>query len=215
MEMDKNDPTVGTGFVDASACGDVMKLQIKVDDSCKIVDAKFKTVVCPFVDVIDCETYEIKPQDEGAYGLFDWAFNYKRLPLTKKDRQNPTKPFDSPVMAGGYFAISAKWFWKLGGYDEGLDIWGGEQYELKELHIFIDANISPFKNAGIGDFVSRNYKRVAEVWMDEYKETLYKHRPGVGSADAGNLTRVLKVREKLQCKSFDWFMKEIAFDQDK
>nr|CDJ80768.1 Glycosyl transferase and Ricin B lectin domain containing protein [Haemonchus contortus] len=191
----------------------------------------YRTVVCPFVDVIDCDTYEIRPQDEGARGSFDWSFNYKRLPLTKKDRENPTKPFPSPVMAGGYFAISAKWFWELGGYDDGLDIWGGEQYELSfkvwQCHgRMVDAPCSrvghiyrckymPFKNAGVGDFISRNYKRVAEVWMDEYKYNLYKHRAGVGAVDTGDISRQKAVRERLKCKSFDWFMKEVAFDQDK
>ncbi|XP_076906353.1 iron-sulfur cluster assembly protein 1-like [Bidens hawaiensis] len=45
--FDKNDPTVGTGLVGAPACGDVMKLQIKVDEKTgKITDACFKTFGC-------------------------------------------------------------------------------------------------------------------------------------------------------------------------
>ncbi len=44
--MDKEDPGVGTGLVGAPACGDVMKLQIKVNDQGVIEDAKFKTFGC-------------------------------------------------------------------------------------------------------------------------------------------------------------------------
>ncbi|XP_061193349.1 iron-sulfur cluster assembly scaffold protein IscU-like [Saccostrea echinata] len=44
--MDKKDKNVGTGLVGAPACGDVMKLQIKVDENGKIIDAKFKTFGC-------------------------------------------------------------------------------------------------------------------------------------------------------------------------
>ncbi|CAG9802812.1 iron-sulfur cluster assembly scaffold protein IscU [Chironomus tepperi] len=44
--LDKKDKNVGTGLVGAPACGDVMKLQIRVDDDGKIIDAKFKTFGC-------------------------------------------------------------------------------------------------------------------------------------------------------------------------
>src|SRR5688500_3894719 len=44
--LDKDDPNVGTGLVGAPACGDVMRLQIKVNDSGVIEDAKFKTFGC-------------------------------------------------------------------------------------------------------------------------------------------------------------------------
>ena len=44
--LDKTAQDVGTGLVGAPACGDVMKLQIKVDDNGKIIDAKFKTFGC-------------------------------------------------------------------------------------------------------------------------------------------------------------------------
>ena len=44
--LDKADPTVGTGLVGAPACGDVMKLQLKINDNGIIEDAKFKTMGC-------------------------------------------------------------------------------------------------------------------------------------------------------------------------
>ncbi len=44
--LDKNDPSVGTGMVGAPACGDVMKLQIRVNDQGVIEDARFKTYGC-------------------------------------------------------------------------------------------------------------------------------------------------------------------------
>jgi nitrogen fixation protein NifU and related proteins len=44
--LDKDDPTVGTGMVGAPACGDVMKLQIRVSDNGVIEDARFKTYGC-------------------------------------------------------------------------------------------------------------------------------------------------------------------------
>jgi len=45
--FDKSDPAIGTGMVGAPACGDVMKLQIKVDNDTGIItDAKFKTYGC-------------------------------------------------------------------------------------------------------------------------------------------------------------------------
>ena len=44
--LDPGDSSVGTGLVGAPECGDVMKLQIKVDENEKIIDAKFKTFGC-------------------------------------------------------------------------------------------------------------------------------------------------------------------------
>ena len=45
-KLDAKSKNVGTGLVGAPACGDVMKLQIEVDDEGKIIDAKFKTFGC-------------------------------------------------------------------------------------------------------------------------------------------------------------------------
>jgi len=68
--FDKNDPTVGTGLVGAPACGDVMKLQIKVDEtSGQIVDACFKTFGCGSAiasSSVASDWIKGRPMDEAA-----------------------------------------------------------------------------------------------------------------------------------------------------
>ncbi|XP_063635740.1 N-acetylgalactosaminyltransferase 6-like isoform X2 [Cydia splendana] len=187
----------------------------------------YRTAVCPYIDVIDFATFEYRAQDEGARGAFDWELFYKRLPPLPRDQARMPEPFPSPVMAGGLFAISRAWFWQLGGYDPGLDIWGGEQYELsfkiwqcggrmldapcsRVGHVY--RKFAPFPNPNHGDFVGKNYRRVAEVWMDEYAEYLYERRPHYRLIDPGDISEQKAIRLKLKCKSFRWFMTQVAFD---
>lgn len=54
--------------------------------------------------------------------------------------------------------------------------------------------------------------RVAEVWMDEYAEYYYRREPAIRSLNYGDVSAQKKLREKLQCKSFKWFMENIAYD---
>ena len=48
--------------------------------------------------------------------------------------------------------------------------------------------------------------------MDEYKEYLYSRKANYRSIETGDISAQLAIREKLKCKSFKWFMTEVAFD---
>lgn len=59
----------------------------------------------------------------------------------------------------------------------------------------------------------RNYKRVAEIWMDEYKERVYERNPDHwNNIDAGDLSYMMGVKNRLNCQPFKYFLEVVAPD---
>ncbi|XP_022240384.1 putative polypeptide N-acetylgalactosaminyltransferase 9 [Limulus polyphemus] len=186
------------------------------------------TVVCPVIDVINDDTFEYHFRDSSGLnvGGFDWnlQFNWHGIPeREKKRRKHPWDPVWSPTMAGGLFAIDRKFFEKLGTYDSGFDIWGGENLELSfktwmchgtlEIvpcshvgHIF--RKRSPYKWRSGVNVLKRNTVRLAEVWLDDYAKYYYQ-RIGYDLGDFGDISSRKELRKQLKCKSFDWYIKNV------
>lgn len=79
-----------------------------------------ETVVCPMIDIIDKDDFRYIAQPGDAMrGGFDWELWYKRIPIPRELKpKDLSDPFESPVMAGGLFAIDKEYFEELGYYDE-------------------------------------------------------------------------------------------------
>ena len=94
------------------------------------------TVVCPVIDVISWEKLEYSTVrgPPGVRGGFNWGlqFKWKKIPDYEQKRRgyDETREVKSPTMAGGLFAIDTKFFFEIGSYDTGMDIWGAENLEI-------------------------------------------------------------------------------------
>lgn len=62
-----------------------------------------------------------------------------------------------------------------------------------------------------GSFIWPNLNRIAEVWMDEYKEQFYL-QTGSRHYDTGDLTKQFALRKSLKCKPFKWYLENILPD---
>ncbi|XP_033624442.1 N-acetylgalactosaminyltransferase 7-like isoform X2 [Asterias rubens] len=194
------------------------------------------TAVCPVIDVIDNQNYKVYPQGTGDQdrGGFDWSLYWKHFPIPefeRKRRRYETEPYRSPAMAGGLFAMDREFFFELGAYDDGLEIWGGENFELsfklwmcggsllwipcsRVGHVYRIHGKVPYSSPGGSMMMlsERNLKRVVEVWFDEYKEYFYRSKPEALLVSAGNIDKQLEFRRQKKCRSFSWYMSEIAPD---
>ncbi|XP_010078108.1 PREDICTED: polypeptide N-acetylgalactosaminyltransferase 5 [Pterocles gutturalis] len=188
-------------------------------------------VACPVIEVISDKDMSYMTVDNFQRGIFTWPMNFgwRQIPqeVIKKNKIKETDIIRCPVMAGGLFAIDKTYFFELGTYDPGLDVWGGENMEISfkvwmcggeiEIvpcsrvgHIFRNDNPYSFPKDRVRT-VERNLARVAEVWLDEYKDLFYGHAYHLvlKNLDVGNLTQQIQLRKKLQCKSFRWYLENV------
>ncbi|XP_060042805.1 polypeptide N-acetylgalactosaminyltransferase 14 isoform X4 [Erinaceus europaeus] len=192
------------------------------------VKEDYKRVVCPVIDIINLDNFNYIETASELRGGFDWSlhFQWEQLsPEQKARRLDPVEPIRTPVIAGGLFVMNKSWFRYLGKYDGDLDVWGGENFEISfrvwmcggslEIvpcsrvgHVFRKRHPDAFPNGNANTYI-KNTKRIAEVWMDEYKRFYYAARPFALDRPFGDIQARLDLKNHLECQSFKWYLENV------
>ncbi|XP_060930241.1 polypeptide N-acetylgalactosaminyltransferase 6 [Limanda limanda] len=192
-------------------------------------------VVSPEITTIDLNSFSfnrpVATNRASNRGNFDWSltFGWEGIPEdAKRLRKDETYPVKTPTFAGGLFSISKEYFEHIGTYDDKMEIWGGENVEMSfrvwqcggqlEIipcsvvgHVFRTKSPHTFPKGT--EVITRNQVRLAEVWMDDYKQIFYRRNKNAETMAKenkyGDISDRLKLRNQLQCKNFTWFLNTI------
>jgi len=180
-------------------------------------------VVSPVIDVISEDTFKYISVEDISIGGLDWNLNF--LWFRREKQADMSKPLPTPTMAGGLFSVDKEFFYSIGSYDEGMDVWGAENLEMSfrtwmcggKIHIHPCSRVghvfrkqSPYTfPGGTEKVLNINKVRLAEVWMDQWKSFYTANTPSSKLVNPGNMTSRKQLRENLRCQSFRWYLENI------
>ncbi|XP_071086453.1 uncharacterized protein [Haliotis cracherodii] len=192
----------------------------------EVISLDPSTVTFPVITPIDPDDFSSRASLPTHRGGFNWGglrFVWDAIPAKEQNKRTETEPIRSPTIPGGIFAINKAFFEKLGGFDPGMMFWGGENLELSFKvwmcngsilllpcsqvgHVFWNSNPVTWPNRE--DVANVNSVRVAEVWMDAYKNYVYD--PSFLKPDNyGDITLRQALRQRLRCHDFHWYMRNV------
>nr|CAD7463380.1 unnamed protein product [Timema tahoe] len=234
LRMSERSGLVRTRLAGAKvATGDVL---VFLDSHCEVTEKWLKpllqrvkdnptSIAMPIIDWIDNRTFEYRfKKDIITVVGFNWSGYMLWVYLASRHLPSPIAPAKSPAMAGGLFAIGRDYFWHIGSYDEGMNVWGGENLEMSfrvwqcggSLEVIPCSRVGhvfrswrPYDSPGGRNTYSINTMRMAEVWMDDYKRFIYLRHPEWIGADYRDISERLAFRKARNCKSFKWYLHNV------